>query len=79
MIERSVRRKLRANAGQAIQQNVEGLQTLEFHDEGYGELSLLLALSHPEITVITHMPDEERRQIAIVAAKGIADNIVFKS
>ena len=78
-IERSVRRKLKANAGQAIQQNVEGLQTLEFHDEGYGELSLLLALSHPEITVITHMPDEERRQIAIVAAKGIADNIVFKS
>jgi hypothetical protein len=59
--------------------NVTGLQSVDYHDEGYGELSLLLALSHPEVTVVSHIADEERRQIALVASKGIVDNIIFQS
>ena len=40
-------------------------------------LSILLALSHPEGKVIAHIPDEERRRIAQIAADGFVNNIVF--
>ena len=42
-------------------------------------ITLLLALAHPEINVVSHIADEERRQIAIVATRGLVDNIVFQS
>ena len=76
-IERCVKRNLKEKADGIIQQQVAG--PVDYNDEGYGELSLLLALSHPDVTVVAHIPDEERRQIAVVAAKGLADNIVFQS
>jgi predicted exporter len=78
-IERCVRRRLKEDAGTMIQMDMAGRQHVDYHDEGYGELSLLLALSHPEVTVVSHISDEERRQIAVVAAQGIAENIVFQS
>lgn len=78
-IERCVRRRLKESAGTMIDWKVEGQPSVDYRDEGYGELSLLLALSHPEISVVSHIADEERRQIAIVACKGIADNIIFHS
>ena len=78
-IERCVRRNLKESAGKMTEWNVTGLQSVDYHDEGYGELSLLLALSHPEVTVVSHIADEERRQIALVASKGIVDNIIFQS
>jgi hypothetical protein len=77
-IEKCVRRNLKESADTIIQKSVAGLRSVEYRDEGYGELSFLLALAHPEVTVISHIADEERRQIAIVATKGIVDNIVFK-
>ena len=50
---------------------------MEFEDEGYGELALLLALSHPEVRVIARISDEECREIARLAAQDIVDNIEF--
>ena len=78
-IERCVRRNLKENAATITGRDVTGSQSVDYRDEGYGELSLLLALSHPEITVVSHIADEERRQIALVASKDIADNIIFQS
>ena len=78
-IESCVRRNLKESADRIIRQDVAGLPAVDYHDEGYGELSLLLALTHPETTVVSHMADEERRQIAIVATRGLVDNIVFQS
>ena len=40
-------------------------------------LSILLALIHPDGKVIAHIPDEERRRIAQIAADGFVNNIVF--
>lgn len=77
-VERCVRRSLKESAG-TIADKPAGLPTVDYRDEGYGELSLLLALSHPETTVVSHISDPERRQIAVVAAKDFVDNIVFKS
>ena len=78
-IERCVRRHLNESAGTIINRDVAGQQSVGYRDEGYGELALLLALSHPEITVVAHIADEERRQIATVACKGIVDNIIIQS
>ena len=78
-IERSVRRNLRANGPAIINQDLTGRTEEEFHEDGYGELALLLALSHPEVKVIAHIPDEDHRRIALVAAQGMVNNIVFES
>ena len=78
-IERCVRRNLKENAASITGRDMTGLQSVNYRDEGYGELSLLLALSHPDVTVVSHIADEERRQIALVASKDIADNIIFQS
>ena len=78
-IETCVRRNLKESADRIIHQDVAGLSSVDYSDDGYGELSFLLALSHPEVTVISHIADEERRQIAIVATRGMVDNIIFQS
>ena len=78
-VERCVRRHLKESAGTMIDWNVAGQPSVDYCDEGYGELSLLLALSHPEVTVVSHIADEERRQIAVIAAQGMADNIIIQS
>ena len=78
-IERCVRRNLRERAALIVDKDLAGQPSTEYRDDGYGELSLLLALSHPEVTVVSHISDEGRRQIAIVAAKGMVDNIIFQS
>lgn len=78
-IERSVRRSLKERGDSVIHKDLAGQPTADFIDEGYGELSLLLALSHPDVNVVSHIADEERRQIAVVAARGMADNVIFQS
>ena len=78
-IERCVRRNLKESAASIINKDLAGQPTVDYADEGYGELSLLLALSHPGVTVVSHIADEERRQIAIVAAQGLVDNVRFQN
>ena len=74
-IERCVRRHLRESAAAVKEMPLEG--TVEYDDPGYGELAILLALSHPGVKVTAHIPDEDRRQIAQVAADGFVNNIRF--
>lgn len=74
-IERCVRRNLKEKAAEVLEMPLEG--SVDYADEGYGELSILLALSHLEGKVIAHIPDEERRRIAQIAADGFVNNIVF--
>ena len=74
-IERCVRRNLNEKAAEVLEMPLEG--SMDYTDEGYGELSILLALSHPDGKVIAHIPDEERRRIAQIAADGFVNNVVF--
>ena len=76
-IEREVRRNLRERADEVLKLDVSALQEMEMADGGYGELAILLAFLHPEIQVIAHIPDEERRRIAVHAADGFVENIKF--
>ena len=70
-----MRRNLKERAAEVLEMPLEG--SVDYADEGYGELSILLALSHPEGKVIAHIPDEERRRIAQIAADGFVNNVVF--
>jgi len=58
------------------------LSTIEdnYHmtDEGYGETALLLALTNPTKHILAHIEDENRRQVAIVAAMDFVDNVEFE-
>lgn len=58
---------------------VSGAPTFTYTDNGYGECALLLALRHPSTQIIVTMADEEKRNIAQMAAKGWINNIEFKS
>ena len=78
-IERSVRRSLKESGDTVVNKDLAGQPTADYVDEGYGELSILLALSHPDVNVVSHIADEERRQIAVVAARGMVDNVIFQS
>lgn len=49
----------------------------EFYDRGYGEQAILIALTHPNIVVVAHVEDDERRRVAEIAAENFINNIEF--
>jgi predicted exporter len=49
----------------------------ELDDKGYGEQAIMMALKNPKIKVIAHIDDDERRQIAKVAAEDFVNNVEF--
>lgn len=57
---------------------VNGAATYAYTDTGYGECALLLALRHPSTQIVVTMPDDEKRNIALMAAQGWITNIEFK-
>ncbi len=74
---RSVKRSLKQNADTIINtQPTDGI--IRITDNGYGELAILAALSHPDAKVTAIIDDEERQNIAAVAAADFIDNIEFK-
>lgn len=75
-IERCVRRHLREQAATVQEMPLEG--TIDYADAGYGELSILLALTHPGVKVVSHIADGEHRHIAQVAAEGFVSNVRFE-
>lgn len=77
-IEREVGRRLKEKSGEIALLDTGGKTLWEWNDEGYGELSLLLALSRPELKIIAHIPDEGRRSIACAAALDLAPQLEFK-
>jgi hypothetical protein len=44
---------------------------------GWGEISLLTALEHPDVSFIAIEPDEERRRVAQYAAEVVAPNLTY--
>ena len=78
-IERTVRRNLKDKCMEMINLNVSVKEVIEMEDKGYGELSLLVALSHPETRVVSHIPDPERRATAVYAAGEVVGNVEFIS
>ena len=78
-VERTVRRNLKDKGKEMMEMETPQSKQIETVDDGYGELSLLLALSHKDLKVVAHIADDERRNIAEVAAGGIADNIEYKN
>ena len=78
-IEKSVKRNLESRAEEIMNREADGESPLYFTDDGYGELAILLALSHPGIKIIARVEDDERRRIAEIAAKGLVDTIEFQS
>jgi predicted exporter len=57
---------------------VNGAATYAYTDTGYGECALLLALRHPSTQIVVTMPDDEKRNIAQMAAQGWVNNLEFK-
>lgn len=49
----------------------------ETTDCGYGEQAILIALNNPNIKVVAHIVDEERRRVAEIAAQDFVNNIEF--
>ena len=78
-VDREVHRTLKQRSAEILRLETAGKAAWEYTDEGYGELSLLLALSHPELNITAHLPDEERRSIACAAALDFADNLIVKN
>ena len=77
-IERIVRLNLKAKGQDIINSQIKDQHVWELSDDGYGEISILFARTHPEIRVISHIKDDERKIIAMIAAEGFVDNIEFK-
>lgn len=77
-IERSVKKSLKDGSQQIMALDLAGKTSCDYTDNGYGELAILLALTHPEVKVSASIADSERLQIARIAAEGIVDNIEFK-
>ena len=72
-----MRRNLRVRGPEILGRELPEGASVEFADEGYGELALLLALSHPRVKVIARIPDEERRRIAQWAAEDVVENLTI--
>lgn len=72
-IERSVKKRL----WQDMPVLTEGQSSCEYVDNGYGELAILLALTHPDLRITARIADPERLRIARIAADGFVDNIDF--
>lgn len=72
-IMRSVNANLRGFSTMIVNDNAR----YEFYDRGYGEQAILIALTHPDIVVVAHVEDDERRRVAEIAAKDFVNNIEF--
>ena len=76
-IERTVRRGLKERGAEISSMATPPSGLIELEDGSCGALALLAALSHPEARIMAHIPDEEQRRIASVAADGFVENVEF--
>ena len=52
--------------------------TIYLTDNSWGEISLLIALEHPDMTFIATMSDEDRLTVATHSASALAPNLSFR-
>lgn len=74
----AVRSSLRRRSDEVKSMDLSGKESFEWKEEGYGELSILLALTHPGVKVTALCRDEEKMLIASISADGFVDNLEFK-
>ncbi len=68
--------KQHANYSELIDQQIDA-ETIYITDCGYGEMPLLMALVHPDKTVVASDSDSDKLTIALYAAQGLADNLTY--
>lgn len=76
-IMNTVKRNLKTNSKSLKDINLSGKTEFTFNDNGYGESAILLALLNPNVKIIAHMSDDNRRDIAIISAMDFVNNIEF--
>lgn len=76
-IMNTVKRNLKTNSKSLKDINLSGKTEFTFNDNGYGESAILLALLNPNVKIIAHMADDNRRDIAIISAMDFVNNIEF--
>lgn len=73
----TVKRNLKTNSKSIAELDLKGKTEYLYTDNGYGESAILLAHLNPEVKIIAHIPDDYRREIAIVSATDFVNNIEF--
>ena len=76
-ITNTVKRNLKMNSKSIIGLDLKGKTEYLYTDTGYGESAILLAHLNPGVKIIAHVPDDYRREIAIVSATDFVNNIEF--
>lgn len=76
-ITNTVKRNLKTNTKSIVELDLKGKTEYLYTDNGYGESAILLAHLNPGVKIIAHVPDDYRREIAIVSAKDFVNNIEF--
>ena len=76
-IMNTVKRNLKTNSNSILNINLTGKTEYTYNDNGYGESAILLALLNPNVKIIAHLPDDIRRDIAMISAMGFVNNIEF--
>ena len=76
-IFRSVKRNLKNYKRQAEKYNSIDSSFIIVHNSGWGELSLLLALTKPDATIISVEKDEEKLLVSGIAAENVVNNITY--
>jgi 1-acyl-sn-glycerol-3-phosphate acyltransferase len=76
-IFRSVKRNLKNYKRQAEKYNSIDSSFIIVLNSGWGELSLLLALTKPDATVISVEKDEEKLLVSGIAAENVVNNITY--
>lgn len=76
-ISRTATRNLRRHGAEISSLDLAGKSDYLYHDGGYGELAILLALLHPDVHVKAVLENDERCRVAQVAADSFVSNIEF--
>lgn len=76
-ITNEVNHTLKKNSPDIAKIDIKGREEYIFIDNGYGESAILLALLNPDVRIIANISDDERRDIARVAAMDFVNNIEF--
>lgn len=76
-IMNEVNRNLKESSKKIAETDLMGKDEYKYTDPGFGECAILLALMNPEVKIIAHISDDERRKIAMVSATDFVNNIEF--
>lgn len=76
-ISRTVRQTLKESGPEYTRKSLAPGEEYRMTDEGYGELGILMALTHPDNKIKVIMNDDENKHIAEVSADGFVNNIEF--